>query len=489
MTDTKALNPIAGTSLRSHRSSKSAAWTDNWAQAQGEQHVLTGYHTNGVDRFRHFLHFDMGTGTWSDVDTMHKAELHVFTAADHAGFVTAKPSANNLKLNYHTQPWAQAGGGEALWNADMAAGQVEGNDTYRSYAKVSEVALHETVIDVTAIVRAWAPKSVKWSSGGTGYAHHNSGFLLQVGGGSTAQNNVNRAAMASENHVNTAIRPFLVLTYDRKGGPGLVTLTAPDGDIPRGIPEFFTGEYEPGRTGDKISSVEVQVTATGEPTKTWKTTASSNDVATSTFSVAVPVSLKSGTQYNWTARVYNQRGEVTPYPAVAQVRWTQAAGGLTLPSPSGPDLRLGPLSSDVHPLGHKPLPSLSMENPTTYPTRPYGPDVGGQPALGHRLAGSPTAPTRGQGVRDLMVGGDPGSPADAGTVVSVRGTGPARWDLQLQDDGAGRTGGVLGLAVRDGDPRPAVRPTAGGPAQPQPIRGDAPVPYPYLRRGPDGGEG
>ena len=336
--ETKSLNPTAGSSMLSQRSSKSAAWTDNWKQARGEQHILSGYHNNGVMRLRHILQFDMGANTtWADVGIVHSAKLHVFTAGDHANMVTAKcpASETNLKLAYHTKAWAEGGGGEGVWTGDMAAGQVEWSDTYRSYAHISEVALTETVIDVQAIVRAWAPKSVRWASGGTGYAHANYGVVLSVAGATAAKLQTHEVVLASENHVNTGIRPFLVIEYDAKGGPGLVTLAAPDGDISRGTPQFFTGEYEPGRTGDQISSIEVQVTATGEPTQTWKTTATSNDVATSTFSVAVPESLKSGTPYNWTARVYNQRGEVTLYPVVAQVRWTQAPGTLTLPLPSG----------------------------------------------------------------------------------------------------------------------------------------------------------
>ena len=60
-----------------------------------------------------------------------------------------------------------------------------------------------------------------------------------------------------------------------------------------------------------------------------------NDTATNTFSVRVPTSLASATFYDWTAKVWNTKGEYTPWSDKLPMRETTNPPSLSAPSPVG----------------------------------------------------------------------------------------------------------------------------------------------------------
>lgn len=294
--------------------------------------MLQGFETNHTVQYRHLLQFTMPS--WANVDTITKAELHIFTAGDHAGFHTQnRPGITNFKCAVKTKSWSEQGGGEKLWNGGLADDGANYSDDYRAYAKVSATNLAHTVVNVLPLVRYWAPTSVKTPLG-AGRGKPNYG-LVTTTSGSKPEFYKNEVVLASPKHVNTGIRPYLVITYEPKGGPGIVTLGPPDGTVPAGVPQFLTGTYEPGRTGDKMVSVTVKISETGKADWTWVWNADPNAVATSSFSVPVDERVKSGITYAWTAQVKNSKGETTPYAPTQTLRLASSPPSLTAVGPTG----------------------------------------------------------------------------------------------------------------------------------------------------------
>jgi hypothetical protein len=332
MVDTLTLQPALGQSLQRTRSSSGASWADDWKSAKGEEHMLSGMSDDNKTQWRHALQFDLPD--WSTIESISRARLHVFTAADHEG-VKTKPltdGADNLKVAYKTKAWTEQGGGETVWTGSVVDNGADFSDTYRGYTYVGAQALAEYQVDVLPIVKAWAPDTVK-VNGNPGLGKANYGVVLGYAGSDGLKH---RTVMASHKHVDTSIRPFLVLEVVLKGGPGEVTLGPPDGDIPAGVPEFFTGDWAPGRPGDKMAKIGLAVLQTGEDTIRWEVNPTSNDVATSSFSVRVPAWLKSQTTYTWTVRVQNQRGEWTQYAAPTNtVRLTSSPPSVSAVEPHG----------------------------------------------------------------------------------------------------------------------------------------------------------
>jgi hypothetical protein len=334
MAEQFSIQPTKFSNLRRTRSSTGASWKDNWTQSQGEEHMIQGFADNDLSMYETLLQFTFPS--WAPVDTVLKAELHVFTVADHVGVKAQKTSAkDNLKAIRKSKAWTPTGGGEKLWNGALPDDGVAGYEDERAYAKVSEVTLAHSVLVMTKMVMAWAPSSVK-SAYGAGKKHSNFGMVLQVSG-TTSVAHKGETVLASPKYHDASLRPYLVVTYEPKGGPGQVVLDAPNGTIPSGTDQFFTGDYEPGRAGDIISKVTIKLTSpAGVPTiPPWDHYADSNEVATSSFSVAVPASLKSGITYTWSAMVTNQRKEVTPYPAGLSVRLASPPPSLTVVGPTG----------------------------------------------------------------------------------------------------------------------------------------------------------
>ena len=337
MAEIITLFPVKGSSLRRTRGSKSAAWTDNWKQAKGEEHMLSGYDPGGLIQYRHLLAFSLPAwGSYGGVGIakVTKAQLHVFATTDHSGFGTQTTSdAYNLKVTPKSKQWTEAGGGEQVWTGDLPDDGADGNGTYYGRTKISTTALRESIIDVLNVIRYWMPSSVQTGGGAKGLGNNNYGFVFLPYGDSTAKNH--ETEMASENHINTALKPFLVLEVTLKGGPGVTVLGPPNGTVVAGGPLYFTGEYEPGNPSDNISKVELKASAPGIAEKSWTHIADSNEVATSSFSVPVPVWVKSQTTYDWWARVVNQNGGRTPYAGPNKLRFESPPPSLVAVSPSG----------------------------------------------------------------------------------------------------------------------------------------------------------
>ena len=332
MAEQFVLQPTKFSSLRRHRSSTGASWQDNWKQAQGEEHMVQGHEPGGLNQFRSLLQFALPS--MANVESIVSIRMFVFTAGDHNGLVTQATGETNLKMGYKAKSWSEQGGGEKVWTGDLADDGANINDNWRAYARVGSANLVRTEIDVGPIFRAWLGTGVK-TPWGNGLAKANYGMVLLAAGDADHMKK-HETVLASPNHVNTGIRPYVVITYNPKGGPGITTLTAPDGTIPAGVPQFLTGDWETGRPGDTMVSVTIKVQEGTKAALTWTHNADPNEVATSSFSVPINLELvKSGITYAWTAKVKTSRGDETPYAPTQTLRLASAPPSLVALAPTG----------------------------------------------------------------------------------------------------------------------------------------------------------
>ena len=330
------LSPTRDTAMRRTRTSESAAWSA-WKQAKGEWHLLAGYETNHNNEHKSIIQF---APDWSQVGKLLKAELLLYSVTDHS---TMKPDSrhsgeSDLMITRKPNSWTETGGGEGGWTGAVDSNDLTEDANFKRWYKVqSYVNGGLSTFDVTSIVRGIAPKTVKDPAGKACLGLTNYGFLMRVAG-SLPEAYYHDNVFASKDHQNVALRPVLRITYEPKGGPGQVFGDAPVGDFPGGPEMFFTGHYEPGRSEDHLSKFQVQVLKPGGTTSVWDSgqlIGGANDTATNTFSVLVPPSLASLTNYDWWVKVWNQLGEVTAWSDKLPIRKLSNPPSLSAPSPVG----------------------------------------------------------------------------------------------------------------------------------------------------------
>lgn len=293
----------------------------------GDQHVVVGY--AGVFNYWAYVRFTLD---WAGVKRITKAEIvGVRKAAHLTRDATGTIRAVRLKASFDDLPSAAS---EAYHTGSF---DVPAKDTEASAYKAVTVAVdQEFRLDISSIVGAWAPKTVKQRTGKAGLAKTNHGLILERG---TSKG----AVFASDLFSDAGERIKIELTYEASGVPGTVTLDGPVSPITQVEGEFFEGTYVPGSLGDTISRVAIQlypnaatVSDAGTEAK-WKydKPGSASDRETGAFSVPVPVSLRSGTTYKWRARVQNQKGVWTPWTATTVLSVVTEAPTLSEIVPSG----------------------------------------------------------------------------------------------------------------------------------------------------------
>ena len=337
MADQRSFDPTKDTSTARFRGSD-GIWS-GWKQNSNEDHLMGGYTPSGATQLIGLISFDIAA-QMADVKKVLKSELHLFTAADHGDFRTQKTTADNIRVSALKHAWLTDTSPEGTWEGEIADTVVTDYfTTYTSYGHISDVALAEAVVDVTEVMRTFLPTSVldDQSKPGLGRTFH--GLHLNASGSGDTYK-AREWVVASQHHPNTSIRPFMVMTVELKGGPGLTRLVSPDGDVAAGSDVFLEGEYEPGRPGDIIKQTQVRISdpADGDA-NVWTTLKSptNTDVETSTFAVKVTTpNLVPGKAYEWTARVQNQLGEWTPWvEPKAAIRYRSTTPSLGVLRPVG----------------------------------------------------------------------------------------------------------------------------------------------------------
>jgi hypothetical protein len=264
--------PTKDSSLRRTRTKTTNSW-GSYEEAKGEWHAIGGYAKDNLSHFRSLVQF---APDWNDVAKLIKAELVMVTVDDHEGLKTQKYAGDNILVGYKTKSWVEEGGGEGGWTAGTVASDgADYDSTYEAYGHISDIDGTVNVIDVTKVVAHMAPATVKGPNNKACDGKPNNGFVLAVTGGSTAREWV----VASKDHSDTPLRPFLRITYDPKGGPGLAFGETPTGPTVVDAEEFFVGRYEPGRVDDHLVRVEIAVNdlATGDRVWTSQANGTPND--------------------------------------------------------------------------------------------------------------------------------------------------------------------------------------------------------------------
>lgn len=327
------LAPAKDASLRRDRDSASAPWGD-WRMAHTEPHLIGGFSPGLWTQYASLIQFDLD---WFDIAEVKKAELVVYTADDHEGVKTTKQPLGNMKVVYKKGAWTTAGGGEQGWASGTAdnVGSMATDETFRGYVHVSDIALTESVGDITPLINAWAPSSVK-VKGRPGYGRPNYGAILTQAG----EVSDNRDwVVGSEQHPNTALRPFLRLTIVRKGGPGIVVALEPQGVFPETDSLAFEGRYEPGRPNDRMVAYDIYLKDEPSGPNLWPNgigiEANSNEVTSGIFHVEVPSWVKKNHPYLWQARVKTAQGDYTPWTANETFTISTLAPNLDAVGPTG----------------------------------------------------------------------------------------------------------------------------------------------------------
>ena len=324
------LSVAKDTSLRNTRASTSAPWA-GWKQAPSEEHNLGGWSDNKLTEYKSFVAW---TIDWSQVAQLTSAEVWFYEVDDHVGFATKN---GGMKAARRTNDWStQGAGGEGTFNGNVGGDDMAIDANYLAYTKVVAFAGAKAVLPITNIARTWAPKTVKGPDGKACLDLGNYGLQLMVSGSQPAVFD-NDWVVASANHPTIALRPILRIVYVPKGTDGLAFGDSPVGDVAPTGSLFFMGHYDPGRPGDHLSKVRVQVLST-TGAQVWDSgvlAGGANDTATNTFSVQGPKSLAFQTNYDWQALVYNQTGGSTPWSTKVPFRFLSNAPALTSLLPSG----------------------------------------------------------------------------------------------------------------------------------------------------------
>ena len=274
------------------------------------------------------------TVDWSDVEQIVKAELVVYTDTGEDIGVGTDPQVKIVRL---LSAFNEGSNGEDVFTTGNYV-IPSATESGKCYGKTAKTDGGMAKIDISPIVEAWAPATVKNRAGGAGGAQAKFGVRLGYPGDFTSAY-ARRTTVASLQHPTSAWRPYILLTYRKKrdaSQASITLLSSPLGSIPDVIGAFFTGSYIPGRENDTPVKVSIELRPAGGATSwTSTTTISANGQTTRTFSVALPGSLKSGTYYEWRARVANQQGLWTDWTSWSQFSISTAAPSLTSLTPSG----------------------------------------------------------------------------------------------------------------------------------------------------------
>jgi len=299
-------------------------------QAAAERHIVGV--RNSTYSYRALLQWPAIDWSGLNVHQVVKAELVFFSVEDHFG---NSALAQNIKVIRVKSAWSEAGtGGEDDW--DTVIDLPSNDENYKAYGGPETAAPTTFTIDVTPILQASMPKTVRGPDGQAGAGLADYGVML-TSAGSVAQQQARYFCIASEDFTDALKRPIFRLTYDSVLGPGSVTPHEPMGDIPDVFGENFTGTYNASGVGQRISERHIEVRLAGGA-EVWQHIAptSQQESESGTFQWPLPGSLKSLTDYEWRVRARNNKTATwTPWSEWVAFKVSTTAPALTLEGPSG----------------------------------------------------------------------------------------------------------------------------------------------------------
>lgn len=225
--------------------------------------VLVG----GTQRiYRAFIDFDFPGDFWSDVERVRKAELVLTVAADGDSTVITGDTAR-IRVRRNTRNFKSA---SSSWTSDGYVGLfVNTNPGQTENAAVGSGAPQTAVtVDITNIVRQWAPKKVKFPSGtGAALARHGVAVTASDEGQSR-----NGCEFYSQDAGASVWRPKLDVTYDAVNAPPSVQMAEPDGSVTSDFQ--FTGNFTGPEPDDFLTKVRVETRRKSNQNAIWSTTVS-----------------------------------------------------------------------------------------------------------------------------------------------------------------------------------------------------------------------
>lgn len=290
----------------------------------------------GSFNYRSFLRF---TNDWTGVGRIVSATLVIYTDDQNGRFPppnpTDKPSLKVQRLSSSFLGGSNADdvftAGDYTAPAGTSTGQVAVTTLQRAPNGVNN-------IDITAIVNAWAPPSVKQSSGAPGANTTNYGLrLIEYNtSGTTNWSGWSQQAVAQ-------YRPTIVLTYTQGvTKPNVPTNLTPVGVV-GSVPQF-QGDFTDTKVTDTLYSSEVEVYDSTGVTRIFQAVqpAGATEIAAARFSLTtagrggVPLNPTGGHGgwvqhpgvYKWRARVTDQEGQTSDWTALQTITLTN-----TNPSP------------------------------------------------------------------------------------------------------------------------------------------------------------
>jgi len=306
-------------------------WDVNDRWKYDPRYASGGY--NGADRhlriglyyaenfiYRAYLNFAFD---WTGIARINKATLHLRTGPPAHG---ALGTEGKFFVRRLTQAiGAEPSDGENLWTSPRQ-GLTWGNPSVVVNPPLQ--GNKDFTVDVTKHVSKWAPNIVETPDGpGPGLSAY--GLILMA---YTETKNAYSTEIYSRTATNNiAYRPKIVIDYDPIPTPGKPTGMSPSGTLSV-LPDDFTGAFNGGLPADRLTTTHIQVFPLGEASAIWnkQRIATDSEQQSSQFSVPLPEFLRSGTTYEWRARVQDQRGTWSPYSSKIQFKQADSPPSVAL---------------------------------------------------------------------------------------------------------------------------------------------------------------
>lgn len=271
-----------------------------------DEHLIVGRHglPNDPDlNYRAFLRFNLDAAFWAGVHQIVRCDLVVKTTGQVHVTFGDKPW---IKVRRITSAIGFPGGGEGVWQESYYStiGPPTSTGTGESNHQIARQENLSVALDITNIIEAVAPNTVRKRDGNPGDGLTPHGITLRGYSEATGQHIIE---FFSANYGTAADRPKLRLTYEEgPKAPNAPTLGVPNGNI-AAAPANFTGAFTDPNPEDTLQRTEIEVYLGSGGAKVWSGTfdASPADQIAGTFSVPYPASLRSLTDYEWRARVFD----------------------------------------------------------------------------------------------------------------------------------------------------------------------------------------
>jgi hypothetical protein len=281
--------------------------------AGADDHLPVGRGSGSTYSLRSLLKFTLD---WTDVTTITSATIHLRSNNYHAAI-----SSPNFYIKRCTSTWSEGTrGADEVWYGDNAVEwSNQPSTTSTDHVNTTAGSADETwySIDITNIVKQWAPTSIPGGSNQSNYGV----MLKQKSGNTSSVDEVGGAGITGFYTRESAYDPYITLTYTDNTAPDAPTSMSPSGNpIITGAdltPTLSFTYTDP--DSDNSASKEVEVaTDSGFASMVWDSGKVGSVVASgATMNTDVGTNLTRGVRYYWRARVWDSSDAVSAWSATS----------------------------------------------------------------------------------------------------------------------------------------------------------------------------